>query len=191
MTVEPSPGREPVRVGDIERGQAINQLQQAGFEGRLTAAELDERISAAQQAKTQRDLERLVVDLPTQRPAVRAEDKVELHSSVGSIKRRGVWTPPRRLMVSSGTGSVTLDFSAARIEFPEIDIELSVGTGSTKILLPPGASANVNGVSTGTGHVRSRVPDAPTGTAPHFRITGHTGTGSIKVRYRRRGLFSR
>jgi uncharacterized small protein (DUF1192 family) len=186
MTVEPYPRREPVRVGDIERGQAITQLQQAGLEGRLTAEELDERIALAQD-----ELERLVADLPAQRPSARPETEVELRSSVGSIKRAGVWTVPRRLLVSSGTGSVRLDFSAARIEFPEIDIELSVGTGSTTIVLPAGASANINDVSTGTGGVRSRVPDTPTDAAPHFRISGHTGTGSIKVRYPRQHLFGR
>lgn len=191
MTVEPYPGREPVRVGDIERGQAITQLQQAALEGRLNAEEVDERIALAQQAKTQDELERLVVDLPVPRAVTRPETEVELRSSVGSIKRIGVWTVPRRLKVSSGTGSIRLDFSAARIEFPEIDIEISVGTGSTRIVLPPGASANVNGVTTGTGQVRSQAPDSPTGTAPHFHIHGHTGTGSVRIRYPRRRLFGR
>lgn len=191
MTVEPHPESEPLRVGDIERGQAITLLQQAGLEGRLSAEELDERIALAQQARTQRDLERLTTDLPVPRTMSAPEDKVELHAKVGSIKRRGVWTVPRRLLVSSGTGSVLLDFTAARILFPEVDIEIAIGTGSTKIVVPPGGSANVNGVTTGTGQVRSAVPDAPTGTGPHFRITGHTGTGSVKVRYPRRRLFGR
>jgi uncharacterized protein DUF1707 len=191
MTVESYPGREPLRVGDVERGQAITQVQQAGLEGRLTAEEVDERIALAQQAKTQGDLERLIVDLPVPRAVARPETEVELRSSVGSIKRRGVWTVPRRLKVTSGTGSVSLDFSAARIDFPEIDIEISVGTGSTTIVLPPGTSADINRLSTGTGGIRSRVPDAPTGAAPHFRITGHTATGSIKVRYPRRRIFGR
>ena len=191
MTVEPSPGHGPVRVGDIERGQAITQLQQAGLEGRLTAEEVDERIASAQRAKTEGELEQLVADLPAQRRAVRPEDKVELRSNVGSIKRQGVWTGPRRLVIGSGTGSIRLDFSEARIDFPEIDIEISVGTGSTTIVLPPGASADVNGITTGTGGIHSRVPDSPTGTAPHFRVRGHTGTGSVKVRYPRRRLFGR
>lgn len=191
MTVEPSPGHDPVRVGDIERGHAITRLQQAGLEGRLTPEEVDDRIRLAQKAKTQGELKGLVVDLPTERQPVRPDDKVELRSTVGSIKRRGVWTVPRRLEVGSGTGSVRLDFSAARIEFPEIDVVLSIGTGGTTIVLPPGASANVNNVSTGTGRVRSRVPDAPTGAAAHFRISGHTGTGSVRVRYPRRRLFRR
>lgn len=191
MTVEPHPERDPVRVGDIERGQAITLLQQAGLEGRLTTEELDERITRAQQAKTRGDLERLVVDLPVPHTPAPAPDEVELTSNIGSIKRRGVWTVPRRLLVRSGTGSVTLDFTHARIEFPEIDIDLSVGTGGTTIVLPPGASANVNGVSTGTGRVRSRVPDTATASGPHFHITGHTGTGSVKVRYARRRIFGR
>jgi hypothetical protein len=191
MTVEPSPGHQPVRVGDIERGNAITQLQQAGLEGRLTIDEVNERIVSAQQARTQDELERLVVDLPVTRAGPPPETEVELRSNVGSIKRRGVWTVPRRLRVRSGTGSVSLDFSAAHIAFPEIDVEISVGTGSTKITLPPGASANVNGITTGTGGIRSTVPDAPTGTAPHFHIHGHTGTGSVKVRYPRRRIFGR
>ncbi len=54
----------PVRASDAEREQAA-ELFRAGYaDGRLTRAELDERLAAAYVAKTRADLRGLTSDLP-------------------------------------------------------------------------------------------------------------------------------
>jgi len=58
----------PQRIGDAERDQATQFLQDHHAQGRLDPAEFDERMSAALQAKTQADLDRLFTDLPSPTP---------------------------------------------------------------------------------------------------------------------------
>ncbi|GAB3920032.1 hypothetical protein GCM10011575_35660 [Microlunatus endophyticus] len=58
----------PQRIGDAERDQAAQFLQDHHAQGRLDPAEFDERLTAALQAKTQADLDRLFTDLPSPTP---------------------------------------------------------------------------------------------------------------------------
>ena len=60
-----APGH-PYRLSDAERGEAISTLSEAYAEGRLTAAEFDERLDAASRARFAADLDDLFVDLPPQ-----------------------------------------------------------------------------------------------------------------------------
>jgi hypothetical protein len=53
-----------IRVGDAERESALSALREHYAHGRLDAAELEERISAALVARTRGDLARLFFDLP-------------------------------------------------------------------------------------------------------------------------------
>lgn len=57
-------GGAPVRASDAERDQAAEILHAGYAEGRLSRAELDERIAAAYAAKTRADLGDLTGDLP-------------------------------------------------------------------------------------------------------------------------------
>ena len=63
-----------LRIGDAERDAAMTQLREHFVAGRLTFDELTERIDAALVAKTQRQIDRLLADLP--RPRVARHDPV-------------------------------------------------------------------------------------------------------------------
>jgi hypothetical protein len=57
-------GGAPVRASDAERDQ-VTEILRAGYaEGRLTRAELEERLTAAYAARTRADLRDLTGDLP-------------------------------------------------------------------------------------------------------------------------------
>ncbi|MGH3274191.1 MAG: DUF1707 SHOCT-like domain-containing protein [Streptosporangiaceae bacterium] len=68
-----TPGAPPVRASDAERDQAAEILRAGYAEGRLSRAELDERLAVAYAAKTRADLRGLTSDLPgaTSAPAAR------------------------------------------------------------------------------------------------------------------------
>ena len=53
-----------LRIGDAERDAAMAQLREHFVAGRLTFDELTERIDVALTAKTQRQIDRLMADLP-------------------------------------------------------------------------------------------------------------------------------
>jgi Domain of unknown function (DUF1707) len=67
-----------LRIGDAERDAAMAQLREHFVAGRLTFDELTERIDAALTAKTQRQIDRLMVDLPRQHRPARAEPEVRV-----------------------------------------------------------------------------------------------------------------
>ena len=58
-----------MRISDSDRDRVAAQLRDYYAEGRLTAEELDERVTAALSAKTVGDLRRLMTDLPSPVPA--------------------------------------------------------------------------------------------------------------------------
>lgn len=61
-----------MRVSDADRDQAVELLQTAFAEGRLTHAELDQRIGEALVAKNRADLAQVLRGLPVSRPGVTA-----------------------------------------------------------------------------------------------------------------------
>jgi Domain of unknown function (DUF1707) len=58
-----------MRISDSDRERVAAQLRDYYAEGRLTAEELDERVTAALSAKTVGDLRGLMTDLPSPAPA--------------------------------------------------------------------------------------------------------------------------
>jgi hypothetical protein len=60
---------DQIRVSDADRDRVTARLREHFAEGRLTSGELDERISAALNAKTFGDLRRVMADLPEPVPA--------------------------------------------------------------------------------------------------------------------------
>lgn len=64
---------DEMRIGDQERDEAVELLQEHMSEGRLTSDEFGERMSKALEAKTLRDLTVLFTDLPGRRPGQQHE----------------------------------------------------------------------------------------------------------------------
>ena len=58
------PPADQIRASDADREQAVASLRDHFAEGRLTRAELDERLTTALSAQTAGDLRRLMADLP-------------------------------------------------------------------------------------------------------------------------------
>ena len=67
MTSRDDAGRA-IRASDVERDTVVSQLGQHFQEGRLDAAEHEERMAAALTARTRRELTVLLDDLPAEKP---------------------------------------------------------------------------------------------------------------------------
>ncbi|MGW4797402.1 DUF1707 SHOCT-like domain-containing protein [Nonomuraea sp. NPDC004297] len=178
-----------MRVSDEDRERTAQQLQQAFAEGRLTQAELEERLEAALTARTYGDLLDLITDLPADRP--QGSDVVELGSKNANVKRSGDWNVPRRLRVTSKYGSVELDFAQAVIPHPVVEVELDLTYGSAKIILPEGAVANVDGFQSDWGHPSTtNVPSRPRPGVLCVMVVGRAKFGGLTVRYPRKRWFT-
>ncbi|SHK46419.1 protein of unknown function [Pseudonocardia thermophila] len=189
----PEPSKPPgIRISDADRERAAQRLHKALSEGRITLAELEERLEAVYAARYEADLVPPLADLPVEDtvvapyssvPVTPAGPPVVLRSGMSTIKRTGRWQVPARLRVQSGMGSAVLDFSEAVIGHPVVEIELALGAGSARILVPEGATADVTGVVATMGSVTSKVSEIRTpDSGPHFVVHGTLGMGSLKVR---------
>lgn len=166
-------------VAEADRDLAVQLIQEAYAQGRLTSGELELRLEGALTATAPEQLEPFVADLPGGPP----DDTVELGSAGGRIVRTGDWRVPRLLRVHSKYGGVRLDLSQAFIARPLADIELSLAYGSALIILPRGASANTDGVHTSWGKITTKV--RAYGGHPHLRVTGELGHGHLTIRHPR------
>jgi hypothetical protein len=182
------PERPEARISDADRERAIQHLGDALAEGRLTMPEFEQRLDGVLPARTASDLAPYLADLPAA-PAV--PEHAELRAAASSIKRTGRWMVPRRLSVHSKAGSVKLDLTDAVVAHPVVEVALEVYAGSTTLVLPRGASVNVDPVElvASSVKVRSQVPTStePVG-RPHVVVTGTQRASSLLVRHQRRFL---
>jgi hypothetical protein len=176
-----------LRLSDSDRERAVQRLQRAVTEGRLTISEFDERVAGVLRARTGSDLEPYMADLPASQTA---PEEGQLRATMSTIKRTGRWVVPRRLSVNNKAGSVKLDLTDAVISHPVIEIAIEVYAGSTTLVLPPGASVDVERVELVAGSAKVRkVPTSiePVG-EPHVVVTGKQWAGTVKVRHQYRFL---
>ncbi len=170
---QPPPG---IRISDADRERAAARLQQALVEGRITLDELEERLTVVYAARYAADLLPPFADLPgddvvpmphAAAPPAPMDRPLLLRSGMGTLRRSGPWAVPSRIRVQSVMGSVILDFGDTTVP-TVVDVSLELGAGSARLLLPDGATADIDGLVSGMGTVRSKVPSTPVPGRPHF-----------------------
>jgi hypothetical protein len=189
VTGDLTPQRRDLRLSDAERERVVARLQVAVAEGRLTLDEFQERVDGVLRSRTYGEIEPYLADLPVSAAQpVAPRDEIELRATATSLRRRGAWVVPRKLIVRNRAGTTKLDFTEAAIAFPEIDIVLDVWAGSTILVLPEGASVDADAVEMAAGSLTVRrmptTPDRATG--PHFVVSGNSRAGSVVIRPLRR-----
>lgn len=148
-----------IRASDSDRDQVLTVLSTAYAEGRLTADEHAERISAASAARTFDDLIPLTRDLvplhtpiqpvaptpvPTDQVSVPTIDRRSTGDSetlvaiFGGSTRRGVWRARKHINTFALFGGNELDFTEAVLENDVIEITGFWMFGGCTIKLPEG-----------------------------------------------------
>lgn len=188
------------RISDADREHAAQRLHTAMAEGRITFAELDERLGQVYAALYAEDLEPPLADLPPEHPTgqvlprstptagwepavPQGPDPVLIKSTVGDVKRNGAWQVPPVLEVQSTMGDVVLDLTRALVPQQVVEVRIKLGAGTAKFILPDGATADVDGVASGLGDVKSKVPGGPRPGQLHLVVRGKVSMGDVVVRY--------
>ena len=171
-----------IRISDTDRDSAAARLQEALAEGRITLSELEERLVAVYAARYASDLRAPFADLPDLAPAG-ATPPLLLRTGMGALRRQGTWAVPSHIRVQSAMGAVLLDFCDSTLP-PVVDVTLELGAGSARLLVPKGASADVDGMASAMGAIRSTIAATPAAGRPHFVVHGRSLMGSVTVRQR-------
>jgi len=79
---------------------------------------------------------------------------------------------------------VKIDFTEAIFGSTAVDVMLDAQSSSVELILPAGATADLDRVDTHASSVKSRVE--PSGQGVTFRIGGQIKSSSVRVRYQRR-----
>ncbi|WP_067455113.1 DUF1707 SHOCT-like domain-containing protein [Actinomadura macra] len=184
MSVEQRKAGPGLRASDRDRDEALVGLHTAYAEGRLTEAELDERIDLALAARTHADLDRVSADLPSapREPApVRPASRFQM-AYKSAVKRSGRWRVPENFTAVIYKGHSLLDLRAAELEGRVTTIRVLAYKSTVEILVPPGVRIEAGGVG-----VSAEVHGVPAVDAPVIHIQGFAYKGAIeaKDRFRR------
>jgi hypothetical protein len=187
----PSVPDDTVRAADADREAVAERLRVAAGEGRISFAELDERLGHAYGAGTYGQLRALVADLPAHPAAVSSlqglpePETLVLKTRAANLRQSGPWTVPQRIAADTGSGLITIDFTRATCSHREIAVEAVAQAGWIRLILPDGWAARIGPASTNTSHISNKVAETPAPGAPTVIVTGHPAAGYIRIRQRR------
>jgi Domain of unknown function (DUF1707) len=178
-----------LRAADSDREAVAEQLREAAGDGRITLAELEERLGLAYAARTYADLEPLVADLPVSAAQTPPSGILRLFAPVNDVKRLGRWEVPPHVVATAGLGTIKLDLTSAVIRSREVVIEARANVGSVVVLVPEGFEVVIDDVKPGMGVVRNKVTAPVVSGAPRVRMIGYVGAGDVVVRHPRRSRW--
>jgi hypothetical protein len=156
------PDPRHLRASDADRERIANVLRDAAGDGRLTMAELDERLDAVYAAKTYAELEPITHDLPATGaahvPAVSpgaGSDPARFGARgtsagavaiLGGFSRKGNWVVPKTFNAFMLLGGGEIDMRDARFEDREVSIHIVAILGGCEVIVPEDATVRVTGV---------------------------------------------
>ena len=173
-----------IRASDSERELIVQRLSENAAAGRLTLAELEERVRLAYAATTRAELTPLIADLPTGQPRATAERRKPTKwvlSVMGGAEKAGRWRVGERLTTVTVMGGNDIDLRHAEIDADDVTIVAVAVMGGMDIYLPDTIDVQVGGFAFmgGNGERGSTRPPRPG--APRIRVLAYSLMGGIDV----------
>jgi hypothetical protein len=197
------PEPHELRASNADRERVAQVLHDAMAEGRLTVAELEERLDQVYAAKTIGELQPLTRDLPvTLAPSPVAQQRALAvpHDRIGGrgtsstavavmsgAERKGAWVVPPTFNAVAVMGGVEIDLTEARFEDRETTIQAFALMGGIEIVVPEDVAVHVTGVGFMGAFEDSARTAAPEG-APVVKVTGFAMMGAVEVMRDKRKL---
>ncbi|CAM3325777.1 DUF1707 domain-containing protein [Mycobacterium frederiksbergense] len=179
-----------LRVSNADRAHVSGLLERAVADGMITLDEFAERTDAALAARTRGELRAVLVDLPdmdlhaAQAPVARSSAQPEaLGGWMTSIVRRGPWTVAPVINLNTRMCSTTLDFTSAVLPGPVVEVNIDDYLSSTELIVPAGATADLNGVDAIAGSATVKVRNLRQPDQLHVIVRGKVRMGSVSVRH--------
>ncbi|MGH8776990.1 MAG: DUF1707 SHOCT-like domain-containing protein [Jiangellaceae bacterium] len=190
---EPTPERAPqqpsiapdIRASDSERESVVQRLSEQAAIGRLTLAELEERIGLAYAAATRAELAKLTTDLPD--VVVRSDERRRrkptkwVLSLMGGAEKKGRWRVGERLTTVTVMGGNDIDLRHAEIDADDVTIVAVAVMGGMDIYVPDTVDVEVGGFALMGGNGERGSSRAPRPGGPRIRILAYSLMGGIDV----------
>ncbi|HEX4223320.1 MAG TPA: DUF1707 domain-containing protein [Pseudonocardiaceae bacterium] len=198
MTEQPEqPNPLDLRASDADRERVAKILHDAMAEGRLSVAELDERLQTVYKSRTLGELVPVTSDLPvvgatgtSVQPAQSRLPSEKIGGTPGpnasialmsGFERTGNWVVPRYHTAIAVMSGGTLDLTEARFAEPEATIQAFTIMGGIEILVPDDITVRVQGFGFMGGFDHKGSGDGPPG-SPVVTINGFALMGGVEVK---------
>jgi hypothetical protein len=171
-----------VRASDADRENAAEQLKDHAAAGRLTPAELEQRIHAALTARTTAELTKLLADLPE--PANLTDQRKPRRwfvSLFGSSSRRPRFHVARRVICIAVMASPGIDLCESELTGDEIVMRAFALCGWPDIYLPDSVGLELSGFALFGGDAERGSTRAPAAGAPVIKIRAYGVCGGCTV----------
>lgn len=156
------------------RDRVIDVLTRYFASDQLTEAQLDARFQAVYDAKTQRELDAILADLP----APGDPELSDIRATLSGQETKLAGVVPRHLTLRARLGYVELDLTQARFEPGVTTIDVGVFSGYIQIRFPAGVRVETSGRAfLGYFAVKGAVADAPA----IVRIGGRANLGFVEA----------
>ena len=194
MSAEPP----EMRIGDRERKATDDRVLAALDDGVLTLVEYDERTQQAWAARTQRELDVLVADIPGAAPAPapapappqaveKAEPKPPFHERIGKavvpIVLAGVAVFVGGHLVTADDGASVFGNRTVQAAPDATEVQVATLFGNTEVVVPPGTVARTTGTMIfGSTRCEQACQTPPNGLSlPEVVVDANGAFGNIEV----------
>ncbi|MEJ2865061.1 DUF1707 SHOCT-like domain-containing protein [Actinomycetospora flava] len=193
MSAEPP----EMRIGDRERRATDDRLRAALDDGVLTLVEYDERTQQAWAARTQRELDVLVADIPGGVPApapAAAPAPVEEHGprkpwherlggAIVPLLIAGVAVFVGGHVVTADDGSSVFGSRTVQVQAGDPEVQVATLFGRTEVVVPPGTVARTTGTMIfGSTECQQACQTPPGGaTLPEVVVDANGAFGNVQV----------
>jgi len=179
---DPSPQPETLRASDADRRAAVERLEKALAEGRITAEEFRQRTEAAYAATTTAALRPLLADLPD-RPApaevVGRRAPANVVNVMGDVRLSASELPRR---VGTVLGNIRIDLRDLRSSDERVELDLWTVLGDIDVILPEGVDGELEGFAV-LGNRRVELAPVPrTPGTPRVVVRAHVVLGDLRLR---------
>jgi hypothetical protein len=179
---DPSPQQETLRASDADRQAAVERLERALAEGRITAEEFQQRTEAAYAATTTAALRPLLADLPDQpAPAeiVGRRAPANVVNVLGDVRLSASELPRR---VGTVLGNIRIDLRDLRSSDERVELDLWTVLGDIDVILPEGVDGELEGFAV-LGNRRVELAPVPrTPGTPRVVVRAHVVLGDLRLR---------
>jgi hypothetical protein len=185
------------RIADTDRDRVVAVLRMHCTEGRITLDEFSDRVGDVYNARTQRELDAVVRDLPVpwSAEATREEPRRSARAAkpprrpvqwlvaiFSNTSRRGRFRLDDESTAIAAFGDCTLDLSEALIDTPNPLITAVAAFGNVTIVVPDGIEVDLQGVPI-FGSTRCDVGSSPAVPgSPVITVRAFAAFGDVRVR---------
>jgi len=156
------------------RDRVVDVLTRYFANDQITEAQLDARFSAVYAARSQRELDAIIADLP----ALGEHESNDIRATFSGQEPKLAGVVPRHLKLRARFGYVELDLTQARFEPGVTTIDVGVFSGYVEIRFPAGVRVETSGRAfLGYFAIKGSVSDAPA----VVRIAGRANLGFVEA----------